>query len=213
MNPNPGIKKYINEDSNYKDYVIPIYSLISRAKKIKREIILDSYSNNFGNRNNIINYYDYNENINYCNQYNRLTSSKAGSISFSSYDSNNPHNISNSDLKSSSSVADISKNNNTILKCLNHSKDLKIKNSLFKINAEKNNEQINLRKNSDLSDNSINLNIIPKKMSVDLNDYKTNDRNDVSNIKSLFFNNCFKNISNPTYYNNKNYFYYIILIY
>ena len=210
MNPNPGIKKYINEDSNYKDYVIPIYSLISRAKKIKREIILDSYSNNFGNRNNIINYYDYNENINYCNQYNRLTSSKAGSISFSSYDSNNPHNISNSDLKSSSSVADISKNNNTILKCLNHSKDLKIKNSLFKINAEKNNEQINLRKNSDLSDNSINLNIIPKKMSVDLNDYKTNDRNDVSNIKSLFFNNCFKNISNPTYYNNKNYSYYRI---
>ena len=204
MNPNPGVKKYINKDSNYKDYVIPIYSLISRAKKIKRENLFDSNSNNFGNRRNNSDYYDYNENINYDNQYNKQTSLKSGSMSFSSYDFNNQHNISNCDLKSSSSVKNISKNNNPILKCLNQSNDLKSNNSLLNNNVEINNKQINLRKNSDFSENSINLNIIPKKMSADLNDYKTNDRSKVSNIKSKFYNNCFKNISNPTYYNNNN---------
>ena len=41
MNPVPGVKKYYNEFSNYKDFVIPIYNIISKAKKIKREIIFD----------------------------------------------------------------------------------------------------------------------------------------------------------------------------
>ena len=41
MNPNPGIKKFIEDEPNYKDYIIPIYSIISRAKKIKREIYIE----------------------------------------------------------------------------------------------------------------------------------------------------------------------------
>lgn len=37
MNPNIGIKKFVEFDPDYKDYVIPIYSIISRAKKSEQK--------------------------------------------------------------------------------------------------------------------------------------------------------------------------------
>ena len=52
MNPNPNKKKNYNEEPNYKDYIIPIYTIISQAKKIKRDILLElSYYNVFNNNN------------------------------------------------------------------------------------------------------------------------------------------------------------------
>ena len=214
MTPNPGIKKYINEESNYKDYIIPIYSLISRAKKIKRESLLEiSYFNDFYNKKYNINYYKYNENTNYGNQYKRFTSPNSRLISFSSFDFNKQNNISNfsnSDLKSSSSIINNSKDNNNILKFLNHKKG---SNSSLKINhLDNSNKQNNLRKNSDFRDNNINLmkkeNIIPWNNSIDLNDYKIKNINNMRKIKTIFFNNNFKKIPNQTNLNYKNYRFY-----
>jgi hypothetical protein len=52
MNPNQINKKNYNHESNYKDYVIPIYDIISRAKKIKRDLFLElTYYNAISNNN------------------------------------------------------------------------------------------------------------------------------------------------------------------
>ena len=38
MNPNSNVKLSLELYPNYKDYILPIYNIISTAKKIKREI-------------------------------------------------------------------------------------------------------------------------------------------------------------------------------
>jgi len=59
INPNRGIKKFFEFDPDYKDYVIPIYNIISRAKKIRTEILLDvAYFNSFNNNTRLLNFYD-----------------------------------------------------------------------------------------------------------------------------------------------------------
>ena len=55
MNPDSNIKISIDFYPNYKDYIIPIYNIISTAKKIKREILSEMLFLNSFNGNQYIN--------------------------------------------------------------------------------------------------------------------------------------------------------------
>ena len=226
--PNPGIRKNLDSKSNYKDYSIPIYNIISRAKKIKRDILLEiELFNDFKKRKLNIDYYDYNENINYSNQCNIINSSKSRLISNSSFDNNTNNNILHSDLKSSSSGIISFNSSNNILKCLNQKNEKQSRNeiSINTNNTNDNTNKNNLRKNSEISSEySINSNLIkPKYISIsrkhsDINDYKVyninklNNKHYISNVKTIFFNNNYfqKNINNNAnlnYIQHKNFCY------
>ena len=158
MNPVPGVKKYITNYLNYKDFVIPVYFIISKAKKIKREVMLDSfYFNNFKSKffNN-----DIKENKNYFSNFHINNSSNSELISNLSYDivKKNENLVS---LKSYSPDKIIYKNNN-ILSSLNQSqteKKEKNKNDTFKFNRVRNDSGISgLRINLFSKDNYNRLN-------------------------------------------------------
>ena len=220
MNPNPGIKKYIDNDPDYKDYVIPIYNIISRAKKIKRDKLIEISYSNLYNHNRFVNYY---------NQY------KTPQFpTNSSFDSNIKRNTNIKDLKFSSSNYSLFKKNDNILSRLNQKEEKKV------ISSNKNNNKSNnIRKSSDCSDFSFNIlhpnnNLTRKRtesnyLIINYNNYNNNIRkrnesndfiiNDINNINkvdninninninkvnkttNIIFNNNLKNNSNKNYLN------------
>ena len=228
MNPNPGIKKYIDNDPNYKDYVIPIYNIISRAKKIKRDKLIEiSYTQIFNHNNRLYNNY-YNQykipqfKTNYSfdnnntiknNILSRLNQSdKKSAITFNK-NNNIPNNIRKNSDCSDYSFNILHPNNNLLKKY--ESNDFIINNiNNIKKNNEPNNFIINdinnIKKNNEVNDYINNdINYIRKKS--ESNGFIINDINNINNInninktKNIIFNNYIKNNTSRNYLNsNKN---------
>ena len=228
MNPNPGIKKYIDNDPNYKDYVIPIYNIISRAKKIKRDKLIEiSYTQIFNHNNRLYNNY-YNQykipqfKTNYSfdnnntiknNILSRLNQSdKKSAITFNK-NNNIPNNIRKNSDCSDYSFNILHPSNNLLKKY--ESNDFIINNiNNIKKNNEPNNFIINdinnIKKNNEVNDYINNdINYIRKKS--ESNGFIINDINNINNInnvnktKNIIFNNYIKNNTSRNYLNsNKN---------
>ena len=202
MNPNPGIKKFIEAEPNYKDYIIPIYSIISRAKKIKREISIEmSYFNSFNKFHNTINLYDteLKENNNYNNYDNQnkqhnYTKSKFINNSCANLVKSNTVNTfntlnkveQNNDEKNANNT--LEKKNDGIKRNINFSdknlyNNIKDKNNDTNYNNKK---EIKMRKFSDISDCSVNSAI---------------------NINNIISNNLLRREANSNYLKGRNYSY------
>ena len=202
MNPNPGIKKFIEVEPNYKDYIIPIYSIISRAKKIKREISIEmSYFNSFNKFHNTINLYDteLKENNNYNNYDNQnkqhnYTKSKFINNSCANLVKSNTVNTfntlkkveQNNDEKNANNT--LEKKNDGIKRNINFSdknlyNNIKDKNNDTNYNNKK---EIKMRKFSDISDCSVNSAI---------------------NINNIISNNLLRREANSNYLKGRNYSY------
>ena len=202
MNPNPGIKKFIEVEPNYKDYIIPIYSIISRAKKIKREISIEmSYFNSFNKFHNTINLYntELKENNNYNNYDNQnkqhnFTKSKFINNSCANLVKSNTLNTfttlkiveQNNDEKNAKNI--IEKKNDGIKRNINFSdknlyNNIKDKNNDTNYNNKK---EIKMRKFSDISDCSVNSAI---------------------NINNIISNNLLRREANSNYLKGRNYSY------
>ena len=213
MNPVPGVKKYYNEFSNYKDFVIPIYNIISKAKKIKREIIFDTcYFNKFKNK-----FYndEIKENNNYFNHFHLNNSSNTELMSNSSIDlAKQNENRKIFSLKSYSSENIIYKSYN-ILSSLNQPKIEKKENNNcdnFHFDEKRRISDISnfsvdllrqdnaLRKNSDISDYSFNQqeNNIKVRNISEINDYNiySPNQNMALGKKNNFNNYLIKNNNN-----------------
>jgi len=202
MNPNPGIKKFIEVEPNYKDYIIPIYSIISRAKKIKREISIEmSYFNSFNKFHNTINLYntELKENNNYNNYDNQnkqhnFTKSKFINNSCANLVKSNTLNTfttlkiveQNNDEKNAKNI--IEKKNDGIKRNINFS-DKNLYNNIKDKNNDTNNnnkKEIKMRKFSDVSDCSVNSAI---------------------NINNIISNNLLRREANSNYLKGRNYSY------
>ena len=202
MNPNPGIKKFIEVEPNYKDYIIPIYSIISRAKKIKREISIEmSYFNSFNKFHNTINLYntELKENNNYNNYDNQnkqhnFTKSKFINNSCANLVKSNTLNTfttlkiveQNNDEKNAKNI--IEKKNDGIKRNINFS-DKNLYNNIKDKNNDTNNnnkKEIKMRKFSDISDCSVNSAI---------------------NINNIISNNLLRREANSNYLKGRNYSY------
>ena len=162
MSPNPINKKNYNFESNYKDFVIPIYDIISRAKKIKRDIFLElTYYNAISNNNlkSLHSFYD-NENkdilLNTCTS-RTSNNSKTNLINVNIKEINVKRNSQNlKSLKSSSSGF-----------ILNSSRS---KDYLSLFNPKKNEKNLTEKNNNSNGNNENNNNNIIKK---DSNEIKT----------------------------------------
>ena len=225
MNPNPGIKKYIDNDPDYKDYVIPIYNIISRAKKIKRDKLIEiSYTKIFNHNNRLYNNY-YNQyktpqfKTNYSfdnnntirnNILSRLNQTdKKSSITFNK-NNNIPNNIRKNSDCSDYSFNILHPNNNLLKK--SESNDFIINNiNNIKKNNEPNNFIINdinnIKKNNEVND-YINNDINYLRKRSESNGFIINDINHINNVnktKNIIFNNYIKNNTSRNYLNsNKN---------
>ena len=200
MNPIPNMEKMIIIEPNYKDYIIPIYNIISKAKKIKREIFLEiSYYNSMKNNINSLKYFYDNEMNEYNSNKLNYNYSNSGLIKNNKNEIIEKNKIPNlKSLKSSSSEI-ILKNNINKLSILNQKKDDKIidnKNEKLLIINKYN----KLKKNNFLNVNNNNksYNEIKKKCNystVNINNNKQNDNN--NNILRKFSN--FSDINNYNY--------------
>ena len=212
LNPNPGVKKYIENAPNYKDYIIPTYHIISRAKKIKMDLLFNDSSfnsfNNYTRANSICTNTDVKEKNSQLNLNQSLNSQNSILSRFNSQSSLSltTKSISSnlSEVKSASEKNLLNVKNNNI-KNLSKFYEKKEVQSSQKIN---NNNKPNItRKYSDSSDFSINFiktdSDINFRRNSEVIDYKNKD------IKNIVFNNHYFNKENPNtnYFQNRNYAY------
>ena len=221
MNPNIGIKKFVEFDPDYKDYVIPIYSIISRAKKIRTETLLDiQYFNYFNNNTRLLNFYDSDLKEYQLNKKKKVNFVNSGVLSNYSPDINkNNSNFKHS--KSTSRTSDITflSNNNFSPSIRNHHKgtessinkkdllsykqDEKSENSI-NIYTNANNEFNKIRKNSDFSISSSNSKIYVNNLIFN----KANNNNNIKTDTNLnYLNNniyCYSGINNLKVNENNN---------
>ena len=198
MNSNKKIKKYIDIEPDYKDYIIPLYNIISRAKKIKREILVEfSYFNALKNSNRILRYSNKDFNL---FEFNNFSHHDRSNLSYSKLNCNSSSYI-NKTGNNSNSIIKLKKNknpssglslsNNTdSFSSINLKQEEKSENNKYlKINRN------NLRKYSYQSDNNSISNISNK------NNNLLNNNNDFKNLNYINI----KNTKNDVNVNNKNY--------
>lgn len=220
INPNLGIKKFFEDEPDYKDYVIPIYSIISRAKKIRTETLLDiQYFNYFNNNTRLLNFYDSDLKEYQQNKMRKINFLNSGDLSNYSPDINkNCSNFKHS--KSTSRTSDINflSNNNYSPSNRNHHKEnersINKKDLLSNKQDEKsensnnlytnaNNEFNKIRKNSDFSISSSNSKIYINNIIFN----KINNNNIKTNTNLNYLNNnvyCYSGINNLKLNENNN---------
>ena len=189
MNPNIGIKKFFEFEHDYKDYVIPIYNIISRAKKIRTEMLLDiAYFNSFNNNTRLLNFY--NSNLRECqlNKMNKINF--LNSRLLSNYSSDVNKNFSSLRYsKSSSRASDLTflgKNNNYSSFNIKHHE---------KSGSSLNKKELLSNKQDEKSDNSINVNTHNEFNKIrKFSDLSNSSSNSKNNIKNITFNTVNNNI-------------------
>ena len=225
MNSNRGIKKFFEFDPDYKDYVIPIYNIISRAKKIRTEILLEvAYFNSFNNNTRFLNFYDSDLKEYQLNKMKKVNFLNSGELSNYSSDVNRKY-TSFKHSKSTSRTSDITFLSNNNYSPLNnnyhHEKSetsINKKELLCNKQDEKSENSINInnnikfnkiRKNSDFSISSsnskININNIITFNKANNNNIIKTDTNSNTNLNYLNNNvYCYSGINNLKIIDNNN---------
>ena len=212
LNPNPGVKKYIENAPNYKEYIIPTYHIISRAKKIKMDLSFNDSSfnsfNNYTRANSICTNTDVKEKNSQLNLNQSLNSQNSILSRFNSQSSlsltTKSINSNLSEVKSASEKNLLNVKNNNIK---NLSKFYEKKEAQSSQKIDNNNKPNITRKYSDSSDFSINFiktdSDINFRRNSEVIDYKNKD------IKNIVFNNHYFNKEKPNtnYFQNRNYAY------
>lgn len=218
MTPNIGIKKFFEVEPNYKDYVIPIYSIISRAKKIKTEIFLEiAYFNTFNNNTRLLNFYDSDFKESQSNKMKNTNFLNSGLLSNNSSDINKKSSKFNHS-KSPSGTTDITLlSNNNNLSSFNSNHHEKSENFLNK-------KELLCNKQDEKSENSININTSINKLfnkirknsihsisssnsQMNINNISFNKSNNNNIIKNKHLNNnvyCYSGINNLKLAGNNN---------
>ena len=178
MNPNPGIQIFVENNPNYSDNIIPIYNIISRAKKIKRETSIDNSNFKAYNINNRINY-----NINNIDLKENNTLNKERKSTFSKTANNSSENLLTKNIVNKSNLQqkneDKSEKNMFEKASIN---EIKRNINFNDFNFNKKKENIRLRKYSDASEYSNN-----------------------SNINNMIFNNFLISETSSNYFKGRNY--------
>ena len=195
MNPNIGVKKFFEYDPDYKDYVIPIYSIISRAKKIRTEMLLDiQYFNSFNNNTRLLNFYYADLKEYQQNKMKKINFLNSGELNNYSSDVNKKHsNFQHS--KSTSRKSDVTfLSNNNNCSSFNINSNEKSENSIYK-------KELLSNKQDEKSENS-NINNEFKKTRK-YSDFSNSSPNSKININNITFNQT-NNNSIKTYINVNN---------